>query len=462
MDTVSLSEDTIRTALKKGCDKAEVFIKTAKRLSVEAKDSAVEALESSRDFGMALKVIKKQGLGFAFTTSPDRTADIINDALQGADWTAPDEYVDIPDCRPASEVLVIDENIKNTKEDDIIKNALLLEKTALDFDTRIRKVRTAEIGLVTAKTTIVNSKGINISYESGYITASVSALASDGQDNQMGWDFAISRRLSDIDFISIARGASKKAIDLLGAKKISAVKVPVILDSSVASEFLDILSASLSAEAVQKKRSFLAGKAGKKIMSPLINIIDDGIMPWGTGTKPVDDEGVPTMKKTIVSGGMLQGFIHNTYTANKEGVMSTGNASRKSFKGLPGIDTTNLYIETRKGQGSGRSDSPLRLAPRLRDQGSKDRDLIKSISKGLLILEAMGVHTANPVSGDFSVGISGLWIEGGKIAYPVKEAIMSGNILELFKRIEGIGHDLRFYGKIGTPSLLIGQMDISA
>ncbi|MEF9438648.1 MAG: TldD/PmbA family protein, partial [Candidatus Mariimomonas ferrooxydans] len=308
----------------------------------------MEALGSSRDFGMALKVIKKQRLGFAFTTSPDRITDIINDALQGADWTAPDEYVDIPDFRPASEVLVIDENIKNTKEDDIIKNALLLEKAALDFDTRIKKVRTAEIAIATAKTTIVNSKGINISYESGYITASVSAMASDRQDSQMGWDFTISRRLSDIDFISIARSASKKAIDLLGAKKISPVKVPVILDSSVASDFLDILSASLSAEAVQKKRSFLAGKAGKKIMSPLVNIIDDGIMPWGTGTKPVDDEGVPAMKKTIVSGGMLQGFIHNTYTANKEGVMSTGNASRKSFKGLPNIEITNLYIEPKE------------------------------------------------------------------------------------------------------------------
>ncbi|MEE8328930.1 MAG: metallopeptidase TldD-related protein, partial [Thermodesulfovibrionia bacterium] len=163
------------------------------------------------------------------------------------------------------------------------------------------------------------------------------------------------------------------------------------------------------------------------------------------------------MKKTIVSGGMLQGFIHNTYTANKEGVMSTGNASRKSFKGLPNIEITNLYIEPGIRQGS-----QLTADRQAHTETEKGKDLIKSVSRGLLILEAMGVHTANPVSGDFSIGISGLWIEGGKITYPVKEAIMSGNILELFKRIEGVGHDLRFYGKIGTPSLLIGQMDISA
>lgn len=449
MDTILLAEDIVKKAVKKGCDSAEVFIKTAKSLSVEAKDSRVEALELSRDFGMSLKVIKEHKLGFSYTTSPDRAQDMISEAVKGADWNGADKYVDIPAYGPPSEVSVLDRNIKNMKEDDIIKNALLLEKSSLDFDARIKKVRTAEISLTSGSTVIFNSKGVNVSYESGNLTAHVTALASDGQDNQMGWDFAASRRLSDIDFISVARGASKKAIDLLGAKKISAVKVPVILDSSVASDFLDIFSTSLSAEAVQKKRSFLAGKVGKNIISPSVNIVDDGLLPWGVGTRPVDDEGVPTMKKTIVSDGTLTGFIHNTYTAGKQGITSTGNASRRSFKNLPGIDVTNFYIVPQRDQGSG-------------VRGKDYRELIKQVPKGLLILEAMGVHTADPISGDFSIGISGLWIEGGEIAYPVKEALMSGNILELFKRIEVIGDDLRFYGNTGSPSLLIGEMDISA
>ena len=454
MDIILLAESAVKDAISKGCDEAEVFIKTAKRLSVEVKNNGVEALNSAKDFGISLRVIKKHRLGFSFTTNPAELEDMVKEAVEGAKWTAEDEYIEVPNpLLPPSDVLIFDEKIKNIKEDDIINNALFLEKAALDFDSRIKKVRKAEVSIAEGSTTIFNSKGIKVSYDSSSITASVTTLADDGHDMQTGWDFAVSRRLSDINFSSIAAAASKKAIDLLGSRKITSVKVPVILDSSVASDFLGIFSSSLSAEAVQKKRSFLANKIGKNIISPIVNIFDDGLMPWRIGTKPVDDEGVPTSKKMIVSKGTLTGFIHNTYTAKKEGTVSTGNAVRGDFKSLPGVGVTNLYIE-----------------PKIRHQTSDFRqqteiqndNLIKSLSKGILVLEAMGVHTANPISGNFSVGISGLWIENGEIKYPVKEAVISGNVLELFKRIERVGSDLKFYGKIGSPSLLIGEMDISA
>ena len=450
MDIMLLAESAVKDAISKGCDEAEVFIKTAKRLSVEVKNNGVEALNSAKDFGISLRVIKKHRLGFSFTTNPAELEDMIKEAVEGAKWTAEDEYIEVPNpLLPPSDVLIFDEKIKNIKEDDIINNALFLEKAALDFDSRIKKVRKAEVSIAEGSTAIFNSKGINISYESSFVTAAVTTLADDGHDMQTGWDFAVSRRLSDINFSSIAAAASKKAIDLLGSRKITSVKVPVILDSSVASDFLGIFSSSLSAEAVQKKRSFLANKIGKNIISPIVNIFDDGLMPWRIGTKPVDDEGVPTSKKMIVSKGALTGFIHNTYTAKKEGTVSTGNAVRGGFKSLPGVGVMNLYIEAEESE-------------KYEVGSEKDNKLIKSLSKGILVLEAMGVHTANPISGDFSVGISGLWIENGEIKYPVKEAVISGNVLELFKRIERVGSDLKFYGKIGSPSLLIGEMDISA
>ena len=444
MDATLLAGEAVKSALKKGCDNAELFIKTAKRFSVEVKKGSIDALESANDFGMSLRVIKKQRLGFSFATSPDMLEDMVNEAVNGADWTAVDEHSDIPEHNTASGVLVFDNNIKNIRDEDIAKHALFLEETALKFDKRIKKVRKAEIALAAGNTTIFNSKGIHVSYESSYITATVTVFADDGNDTQTGWDFAASRRLEDIDFVSVAEGAAKKALNLLGSKKITSVKVPVILDSSVATDFLHILSASLSAEAVQKKRSFLAGKVGKNIVSNAVNIFDDACMPWKIGSKPVDDEGVPTSRKNIISEGILTGFIHNTYTARKEGVTSTGNAIRRSFKSLPGIDVTNFYIEPG------------------RNGGKQDNNLMKRMSRGLLILETMGIHTANPISGEFSIGISGLWIENGETAFPVKEAVMSGNILELFKKIDAVGDDLRFYGNIGSPSLLIGSMDISA
>jgi PmbA protein len=448
MDMNVIAEDVVKRAMKKGCDSAEVFIRRSKSLSVESQDGRVEALESSRVFGMALKVIRNQRMGFSFTTDPDAKgiAYIIDNAVSSAGWTAEDPYLDIPGFEQPQEVLIMDEGIKKMQEEEVIKNSLSLEKAALDTDERIKKVRKAGVSLSSSETSVFNSRGVKVSYESGLLSASVTALAEDGNDSQTGWDFAVSRNREGIDYPSVARGASGRALELLGARKISTVQAPVILEPSVAVDFLGIFSASLSAEAVQKNRSFLAGKAGKRVVSPVINIIDDGLMPWGIGTKPVDDEGVPALTKTMVSKGSLTGFIHNSYTARKQGVSSTGNASRGSFKGLPGISVTNLYMENSK-KGNLRRDK---------------NDLIKSLPRGLVVLEAMGVHTANRISGEFSIGVSGLWIENGEAIYPVKEAVISGNILELFNRVEDAGSDLRFYGKTGSPSILIGGMDISA
>ncbi len=435
--------EIIERAMKKGCDTAEVYMKSAQGISVEAKEGKVEALEASRDFGISLKVTRNSKLGFAFTTNHEAIDKMTDDAIEGAAWTAMDEFVGIPEHAPPDEVSIYDKCIDELNEDDIIRNAIYLEECALDFDTRIKKVRKAEVAAGSGSTTIVNSNGINITYKSSYYSGHVTTLAEDGSgDSQMGWDYASSRRMSDVDIQSIGRGASKRAIELLDSRKITAVKVPVILSPAVAVEFLDILSASLSAEAVQKQRSFLSGKVGQNIVSGLVNVIDDGTMAWGIGTRPVDDEGVPARSKILISKGSLTGYIYNTYAAKKDGVASTGNAARGGFKTLPGIGVTNIYIDT----------------PASGSNGS----LLKNLPKGIVVLGAMGVHTANPVSGDFSVGISGLWIENGEAAYPVKEAVMSGNILDLFRKVEAVGTDLKFYGNSGSPSILIGDMDISA
>jgi len=442
MDSFGRAEDIIKKVLARGCDAAEVFMKSSSGTSVEAKDGKVEALEASRAFGLALKVIKGKRMGFAFTTQQENIGETISSAVESTGFTSADTFAGVAELMSPDEVIVYDDRVKDITEDDIIKDALLLEKSALSHDRRIKKVRKAEVGVAEGHTVIVNSKGVQASYKSSYYSAHVTALARDDNgESQMGWDYAGSRKVDDVDTSAVGRRAAQRATELLGSRKISAVKVPVVLSEAVAVDFLEILSESLSAEAVQKKRSFLAGRTGQSVMSPLIDVCDDGTLPWKVGTSPVDDEGVPTRKKELISGGVLQGYIHNTYTAKKDGVASTGNAVRGGATSLPGVGATNLFIR------------PGNLA---------QSELIKSLSKGILILSAMGVHTANPVSGDFSIGISGLWIENGSVVYPVKEAVISGNILEMFARVEGIGSDLVFYGSTGSPSILIGAMDISA
>ncbi len=435
--------EIIERTLKKGCDKAEVFIKKSRGISVEAKEGKVEALEASRGFNIALRVIRKNKMGFSFATHTENIDNLVNEAIQGADWNSPDDYADLPESAPSGDVQIFDPLIDEIRDEEVIRDAILLEEKALTFDSRIEKVRKAEADAGVSTTHIVNSDGVNASYKSSYYSAMVTTLAKDKNgDSQMGWEHEISRRKKDIDLEAVGQGSSKRALELLGSRKMDTVKAPVILSPSVAISFLGILSASLSAEAVQKKRSFLAGKLDKVIISDIIDIMDDGTIPWKTGTRPVDDEGVTCRKKTLISGGILNSYIYNHYAAVKDGVKSTGNASRANPRSMPGIGVANFYISS-PGKRSG-------------------DELVRSLSKGVRILSAMGVHTANPVSGDFSVGISGQWIENGEIQYPVKEAVISGNILEMFRKVEEAGNDLKFYGNMGSPSLLIGDMDISA
>jgi PmbA protein len=222
-------------------------------------------------------------------------------------------------------------------------------------------------------------------------------------------------------------------------------KAHIILDNLTATEFMGIFASLLSSENVQKGKSLLSGKLGEKVISNRINIIDNGLLRGKLGSSPVDDEGVLCREKSLIREGILLGYLYNTYTAKKDGVSSTGNAVRRGFSGLPSVGISNLYIEA---------------VSKTNVMGLKE--IFKSVDKCLYVTEAMGVHTANPVSGEFSIGISGLWIEKGEIAFPVKEAVISGNVLSLFDNIEAVGDDLIFFGSIGTPSLLFGPTDISA
>ncbi len=441
---IECGEDILKKLVKKNCDKAEVFIRKTNGISAESKDGMVDSFKVENDFGIAIRVITGKSQGFAFATDINKIDEVIEMAVESAKYSADDEFICIPevDAGDIREVEIYDPDIDGINERDIIDSALYLEISARDHDPRIVRIRKALVSAGVSETIIMNSSGLMCSYKGTSMSAQISVMAEEDGDAQMGWDYILCRRKSDVDIKSVGKTAASRAIELLGSRRISSVKVPIVLDSSVAVDFLEILSSSLSSESVQKNRSFLAGKRGKGVISPIIDIIDDGTMAWMTGTRPVDDEGVPCKKKYLIREGVLENYMYNSYTARKDYVESTGNAIRSDVKTLPGVGPTNILIRPKK---------------------SRSREeLIESIKEGMVILSAMGVHTADPISGDFSVGISGLWIENGEICFPVKEAVMSGNVLDLFKRVEDSGDDLRFYGNAGAPSLLIGEMDISA
>jgi PmbA protein len=383
-------------------------------------------------------------MGFAFTTDLSEPALMIlaQSAVMNARNTEPDEFHSIPGWPSAAyrSVEIYDPDIVALTEKEKIDRVMAMEREAFAIDTRIKHIRKASASFSESETMIMNTNGGNISYRGTAASSSIEAVAEDKGESQAGSDFDVNRFYRKLLIEEVGRRAARKALDLLGARHIDSVRAPVILESEVAGEFLSIMSSGFSSENVQKKKSLFIGRLGKEVVSPLITVIDDGLLDGGLGTAPSDDETVPMKQKTVIEKGRLAMFLYNTYTANKDKTVSTGNGMRGGFKGIPGVGITNLYLEP--------GDCSL-------------EGLINQAGRGLFVTEVMGMHTANPISGDFSVGATGFWIEQGVKAYPVREVTISGNILELMKKIDIVGRDLRFSGRIGSPSLLIKELSIA-
>ena len=443
MDIVSIAEDILNKAIKKNSDSAEAYIIEESSTIIEVKEQKVDSFQSAASRGFALRILLGNKLGFSYTSdnSPPAIDRLIKEAFENAENNESDVYISFakPSQR-ASVKSLYDDKLKGVGEKEKIEMGIRLERAALKYDKRIKKIRHASYEDSENKKVFLNSNGIKSFYSDTVCSTSIMLVAEENGNSEIGWEFDYNRFYKNLKVEDVGIEAAEKAIKMLGAKRINPCRIPVILDPKVSCDFLGILSSSLSADSVQKGKSMLADKLNSIIASPIINLIDDGTLDGGIGSAPVDGEGTPTRRTVLVEKGYLRGFLHNIYTANKWKTSSTGNSVRGGFKGLPGVGVTNLFVE----------------------KGNITREgLINGIDKGLYITEAMGVHTANPISGDFSIGIAGHYIENGKISFPVRGVVVSGNILELLKDIEAVADDLRFFGRIGSPSIKISEVVIS-
>jgi PmbA protein len=438
-----IAEKIVTLAKRLNADGAEVFVRSFTATSVEVKDQHVDAFERSRDIGAGLRVVARGRQGFAFTTDLSLGAlkTLAESAIANAENTEPDPSVSIPQRAAVHQsVRIHDPDIVRLSETEKIARVMAMEREAFAVDPRIKRIRKASAGFSEGETLIFNSFGAESWYRSTACSSSIEVVAEEKGESQAGSDFDVSRFYRKLEIEEVGRRAARRAIDLLGARRIESVKAPVVLEATVAQEFLSMMASSFSAESVQKKRSLFIGKLDTQVASPVVTLYDDGLMDGGIGTAPTDDECVPTRTKTMIDKGRLTGYLYNTYAANKDKTQSTGNGMRGGFKGIPGVGITNLYLEPGECSLEG---------------------LINQAGRGLFVTEVMGMHTANPISGDFSVGATGFWIEQGVKAYPVREVTIAGNILELMKKIDIVGRDLRFSGRIGSPSLLIKELSIA-
>jgi len=437
----------IDEALRAGAQEAEIYFIQSKGITIEVKDKETEAFESFDESGYGLRIIKDGKVGFSYSTQEEQFKGVISKALASSKYVATQEENKLPKRNNKifhDDVEIFDKKINLLTPKDAFEKVLSMERSALK-EKYVNRVRKAVGSFYESSTFIKNSLGIEDSFKSTEAVAKILLVAENGQESYTGWDFEANRFIDNIDFEQIGITASKRATSMFGARKISSLKGYVVLDSISAINFLTLMSSSFSSDSVQKGRSILKGKIGEKIISDKIDIIDSANKKGLIGTRPFDAEGLYTGETVVIEKGYLKSFLYNSYTASREGVQSTGNAVRAGFKSLPLVGINNLYLKA--------SDATQVL--------SKD-EIIKAIDRGVYVTEILGMHTTNPITGDFSVGISGLWIQKGGFIHPFKEAVISGNIFKLFNKVALIGDDLKFYGNIGAPTLLIEQIDINA
>lgn len=438
--------DTLRSLLDGRVAAYEIYLTREKGMSVEAKEGSIDSMKVRSSAGVGLRLLSgmRQGFGFSSVLSSDALSDLVDKAVTGASRSAQDRFLGFADpvapCASGEDLGIFDAAFAAVNEKEKIDTAVKIEKSALSYDKRVKRVRKASYSESIVASRIVNSNGVDLTEAATYYSASVTAVAEEGEDSQMGWEMALGHTRMAIDPEFVGTSAGRNAVRMLNARKLATMKCPAVIENTVACELLESLAGSFLGDNVEKGKSMLIGKAGRKVASLGLNVIDDGLMPGGWATSLFDGEGMARQRTELLSSGVCQGFLYDGYWARRAGVASTGSAARSGYKGSPGVGISNLYIE----------------------KGDKDPStLMKLMKTGVFITELLGVHTINTVSGDFSLGAAGFMVENGAIAYPVRGMAISGNLLDLFSRVDSCGSDLRFIGSIGAPSLLITEIEAS-
>lgn len=428
----------------KKIDDYEIFYLENSHLFADAKLGKIESFEEAKTSCLAIRVIKKNRLGFSYTTSlePKYITDCVDWAIQASAQVEPDDAWSFSGPGSYSPFLWkhLDSRLPKISVSKKVALALQLETAAKRADSRIKRVRHSSFEETETELKLVNSKGIDVSYKRCVVGCDIVAVATAGNESQWASDFGFSYSLDGLDIEKIGARAARRAVALLGAKSVKTTKVAACLHPYVAAQFLGILGRGFYGDNIYKKKSFLAGKMGKKVYSKKLNLIDDALMEGGYCSMPFDAEGHSTKTTQLIEDGGIKNWLTDTFWGKKLGTPSTGSSVRSNVKGLPGISASNLYIK------------PGEVS---------EEDLISSMETGFYITNVAGAHTVNPITGEFSVGAEGQWVSGGRIIHPVKGVLIAGNLHNIFANIDEVGDDLLFLGGVGSPALKISEIQIS-
>lgn len=440
-----LAKKLVARAKKVGAKQAEAFVQVGRESTCRVRDGEIEHLTQATSKGVGLRVFVKNRLGFAYTSDFDASGlnAFVDRAIQLAEAAAPnplnglpkdEELGAFPDVGP-----LFDAEVASLAPDWKIKAALAMEKVARSYDPRIKTIESVEAGETVGEVFLASSAGVTGASQGTSVYLYTAAVAEADGQLQNSWWYDARRFLKDLESPEqVATEAARRAVRMLGAKKVKSQHVPVVFDPMMAASFIGGIAGAVNGDSVFKKASFLADKLGATIAPPSVTIVDDGLMPKGLATSPFDGEGVPTRRSALIEKGVLETFLYDAFTARKAKTRSTGNASR-GYRSLPSIGTHNLFLE------------PGTITPEA---------LIKDVPHGLYVTAMLG-HGANLVTGEYSRGANGLWIENGELTRPVQEVTVAGNMLDMLKRIDAIANDLTFRGSVGAPTIRFAELTVS-
>ncbi len=456
LDLESLVADVVALAVKAGATDAEAVAREGDEFSVNVRMGEVETLKESGSRGLGLRVFLGQRSGSASTS--DLTAEGIRQLVEGAlalaRVTEEDPFAGLPekdefgagDARMTGDDLhLYFDDVHSLKGPERIEWARRAEAAALKADPRITNSDGGSFDAATGRKALANSRGFHGSYRTSYAGVAAAPLAkdADGKMQRDGW-WSSARSFALLESPeAVGAEAARRTLRRLGARRVATQCVPIVFAPETARSLIGSVFEAASGDAIWRGASFLAGKLGEAIAAANLTIIDDNIMllpsgVGGFGSSPFDDEGLASQRTVVVENGVLRNYLLNTYTARKLGMKSTHNAAR-GLAGAPGVGCGNLYLQ------------PGNLT---------EEQILREVKAGLYVTSLMGFGT-NIVTGDYSRGATGLWIENGQLTHAVEEITIAGNLAEMLRNVTAIGNDLEFRGSVASPTLRIDGMTIA-
>jgi PmbA protein len=407
-------------------EQLEAFVQRSSDTQVRVYEGEVEQLAVADSLGVGVRIVRDHRQGFAYCGSfdPAALADTVAEARDNAAFGEPDEAAGLaePDGVEPVALDLWRPGLGDVPTADKVALAIELERAVLAADSRITGVESCDYADSRAEAAVATTTGIRrASRETGCELVAYS-LAADGDETQTGFGFSLGRSFDELDVTAAAADAADRALRMLGATKPPSGRLTIVLDPWVTAQLVGIVSGTLGAEEVIKGRSLFAERAGEQVASPLLTLVEDPTDARSWGATPVDDEGLATRRVPLVDAGVLQGFVHSTWTARRLGTASTGSAVRGGFKSAPTAGCRAVAL-TPGSSGAG--------------------ELLAGVDDGVLVQEVSGLHSGvNPVSGDLSTGAEGLRIRGGELAEPLREFTVASTVQRLLHDVMAVGADL--------------------